>query len=110
MTPIETMPLPEDPTLAAYAAVLNETGHWASILDAQWRLVFVTDEVRLSTGEQFDSAVQRVGEHWFGPPEVSHQPTISGDATESRREHFGDVQRAGRCSAPAREVASRAAG
>ena len=48
MTPIETLPLPEDPTLAAYAAVLNETGHWAAVRDAQWRCVFVTDELRLA--------------------------------------------------------------
>ena len=67
MTPIETMPLPEDPILAAYAAALNETGHWASIFDAQWRFVFETDELRLSTGEQLDSAVQHLGEHRFGP-------------------------------------------
>jgi len=34
MTPIETMALPEDPTLAAYAAALNETGP----VNGQWDL------------------------------------------------------------------------
>jgi len=92
MTPIETMPLPEDPTLAAYAAVLNETGHWAGICDAQWRFVFETDELRLSTGEQLGSAVQRVGEHWFGPSEVSLRKALYfGDAGEGTREHFRRV-------------------
>lgn len=89
MTPIETMPFPDDPTLAAFAAVLNETGHWASIFDAQWRVVFVTDEMRLSVGEQFDSAFRRVGEHRFGPSQVSRIKAMSsGDATESIREDF----------------------
>ena len=74
------MPLPEDPTLAAYAAVLNEKGHWATVFDAQWRVAFVTDELRLSHGEQPDSAVQRLGEHDFGPSELSRRKAIfSGD-------------------------------
>jgi hypothetical protein len=61
MTPVATMPLPEEPTLAAYAAALNATGHWATIFDAQWRFVFVTDELRRSTGETLDAAVRRIG-------------------------------------------------
>jgi class 3 adenylate cyclase len=89
MTPITTLPLPEDPTLAAYSAVLNETGHWATVRDAQWRLVFVTDEARLAEGEQDDSAVQRLGGHVFGPSDVSHLATItSGDWMESLRREF----------------------
>jgi class 3 adenylate cyclase len=89
MTPIETMPLPEDPTLAAYAAALNETGYWATIFDAQWRFVFDTDELRLTTGEQFDSAVRRVGEHDLGPSEFSRAKAMAfGDGTESIRERF----------------------
>ena len=89
MTEIETMPLPEDPTLAAYAAVLNETGHWATVVDAQWRIVFDTDELRLSTGEQFDSAVQRRGNHYFGPSEFSRRTAMfRGDGTEAFREAF----------------------
>ena len=89
MTPIETMPLPEDPTLAAYAAVLNEKGHWATVFDAQWRVAFVTDELRLSHGEQPDSAVQRLGEHDFGPSELSRRKAIfSGDWMESVRRDF----------------------
>ena len=86
MTPIETMALPDDPTLAAYAAVLNETGHWATVFDAQWRVVFVTDELRLSTGEQ---VVQRRGNHYFGPSEVSRRTAMFfGDGTEAARRSF----------------------
>src|SRR5271154_2660257 len=89
MPPIETMPLPGDPALAAYAVVLNETGHWATIFDARWRFVFVTDELRRSTGEQLDSAVRRVGEHWFGPLALSHvRAMVVGDGIESARWDF----------------------
>ena len=89
MTPIETLPFPEDPTLAAYAAVLNETGYWATIYDAQWRIVFETDELRLTAGEQLDHAFPRVGEHTFGPSEVSRRKAMySGDAMETTRRNF----------------------
>jgi len=90
MAPIETLPLPEDPTLAAYAAALNETGHWATVFDAQWRVAFVTDELRLSFGE-VDSAVQRVGEHWFGPAELSRRKAMAfvlGDWMETVQRSF----------------------
>ena len=89
MPPFETLPLPEDSTLAAYAAVLNETGHWASVKDAQWRGVFVTDELRLAEGEQHDSGVLRVGEHPFGPSQVAQMEAIySGDWMEGVRRVF----------------------
>ena len=90
MAPIETLPLPEDPTLAAYAAALNETGHWATVFDAQWRVVFVTDELRRSFGE-VDSAVQRVGEHWFGPAELARRKAMAfvlGDWMETVQRSF----------------------
>ena len=48
MIAFETMPYPEDPTLAAYAMVLNEAGHWAAIYDAQWRVAYCTDEYQRS--------------------------------------------------------------
>ena len=88
MTPFETLPLPDDPTLAAYAAVLNETGHWASICDARWRIVFATDELRLADGEQLD-ATERVGAHRFGPVEVSRRTALfAGDSMDAIRSTF----------------------
>jgi hypothetical protein len=48
MEPLQTLPLPEDPVLAQCASALNDAGHWALVLDASWRVVFATDEVRLS--------------------------------------------------------------
>ena len=89
MPPFETLPLPEDPTLAAYAAVLNETGYWASVRDAQWRFVFWTDELRLANGEQDGSAAEHLGEHVFGTSAVADMEAIySGDWMEGCRRVF----------------------
>ena len=89
MPPFETLPLPEDPTLAAYAALLNETGHWATVRDAQWRFVFWTDELRLAEGEQYGSTAPGLGEHSFGPSEVAEKETLySGDWMETVRRVF----------------------
>jgi class 3 adenylate cyclase len=43
--------MPEHPSLAAWASVQNEAGHCATVLDSQWRYVFVTDELRSVLGE-----------------------------------------------------------
>ncbi len=59
-------PLPEDPLLAEVALALCNTGHWAQIVDHEWRLVYVTDELRrtFGAGELADFAI---GHHLFGP-------------------------------------------
>lgn len=46
----ETCPLPEHPVLAEIARALNDSGSWGSLHDASWRLVYMTDELRLSNG------------------------------------------------------------
>ena len=63
--PVRTLPLPNDPTLAAYATALNEAGHWAVVLDATWRLVFATDEARVSWGDVGVETFVPVGCHYF---------------------------------------------
>jgi class 3 adenylate cyclase len=60
-----SLPLPEDPTLAAWASVLNEAGYWAIVLDAGWRFVFFTDELLLTYGYVGASAAVLVGSHFF---------------------------------------------
>ena len=54
---VEPLPLPEDPTLAACAAALNEGGFWATVHDALGRCVFFTDEQRLSYADAGAGAV-----------------------------------------------------
>ena len=45
---VKSPSLPDQPILAAWASALNETGFWAQIVDANWRYVFVTDELSVS--------------------------------------------------------------
>ena len=61
-----SLPLPDDPVLAAWASALNETGHSAWVLDATWRFVFATDELRLSFPQlnRADTALP-IGLHYF---------------------------------------------
>jgi class 3 adenylate cyclase len=46
----EPCPLPDHPVLAEAAAALNAARTWAIVLDHEWRVVFMSDEIRLSNG------------------------------------------------------------
>jgi class 3 adenylate cyclase len=86
---MDPFPLPDDPTLATFATVLNELGHSSNVLDARWRLVFVTDELRLTIGDHGGSMIARLGEHWFGPNEVAvRKAFFFDDWLEQIRENF----------------------
>jgi len=65
LEPLKTLPLPEDQVLASAAHALNSAGHWAYVLDPSWRLVFATDELRLSFGDTGASTSVPIGCHWF---------------------------------------------
>src|SRR4029077_11718212 len=65
-----SLPLPEDPTLAAMAAALRDAGHWADVVDRDWRLVYSTDDNRRIVGGLTDLAPVALGEHYFGPEAV----------------------------------------
>src|SRR3954471_14120786 len=67
----ETCPLPDDPVLAAVALALNDAGHWAEILDRDWRGVYLTDDGRRIYGGQGELARYPVGAHFFGPERVA---------------------------------------
>jgi class 3 adenylate cyclase len=61
----ESLPLPADPSLAVWAASLNDGGHWAQIYDKAWRLVFVTNETRLLAGDTGAVSIFYLGFHRF---------------------------------------------
>jgi class 3 adenylate cyclase len=63
----QSYPLPEDAALADVATALQEAGHWAWIVDAEWRLVFVTDALRSTFGAHVAYASFPIGCHLFGP-------------------------------------------
>jgi len=63
----EPCPTPDDPALAEVAAALRDTGHWGFVVDRDWRLAYMTDELRLSFGAHVGLVPILLGEHFFGP-------------------------------------------
>jgi class 3 adenylate cyclase len=86
----ESYPLPEDPALAEVARALRDTGHWGFVVDDRWRLVYVTDEVRLSFGGYQGLAAFAIGEHYWGPEATSASETwrLGVNTTELQRRLF----------------------
>ena len=68
-----TCPLPGDPALAETAVALNEARAWALIVDRDWRLVYMTDDFRLSAGSPLDMVVVPLGQHFFGPEMIESE-------------------------------------
>lgn len=66
----EPLPLPADPALAAMAVALRDAGHWADIVDRDWRLVYGSDDMRRVVGGLTALAPVALGEHYFGPAAV----------------------------------------
>jgi class 3 adenylate cyclase len=58
--------LPEDPALAEVAVALRDNGHWASIVDRDWRCAYMTDDLRLTFGASLELAPYALGAHYFG--------------------------------------------
>ena len=88
-----SLPLPEDPALAAMAVALRDAGHWADVVDRDWRLVYSTDDHRRICGGLTDLAAVALGEHYFGAEQVSLRlEWRSGPNTVDQvRELFGEL-------------------
>jgi len=67
----ETCPLPNDPVLAEMAAAMRDTGNWAEIVDRDWRLVYMTDDLRLASGGMLEFVPVPLGAHYFGAEAMS---------------------------------------
>jgi class 3 adenylate cyclase len=67
MSDQQTCPLPDDPALASMAVALRDAGHWAEIVDRDWRWVYVTDDLRLSYGGLLELVPVPLGAYYFGP-------------------------------------------
>lgn len=63
----ESYPLPEHPALADAARAIRDAGHWGWVVDDRWRLVYASDELRLSFGALVEYAPFPIGAHLFGP-------------------------------------------
>ncbi len=92
MESLTTLPLPEDPVLGQWASTLNDAGYWAWVFDASWRVVFATDELRLSLADT--ESLIPVGHHWFSLEMTRYRATNFGGASalpEGRRDYFRHV-------------------
>src|SRR5262245_5287531 len=74
----QSLPLPDDPTLAAWASAMNESGYWAYVLDATWRIVFVTDDVLLSFPSAEARTAMPVGHHYFSATAAQFRELMLG--------------------------------
>jgi class 3 adenylate cyclase len=87
---LRSLPLPDDPNLAAYASALNDAGHWAEIY-ASSRLVFATDELRLSLGDTGAVTVLPIGFHFCSAEATRFRVSVNRGRfvlPEFRRAHF----------------------
>lgn len=86
-------PMPEDPMLADVAASLRHAGGWGFLVDADWRLVYFADELRLSFGASMEMVPILLGVHLFGPENVglSIEYRFGPNRPEAWCEHFTGV-------------------
>jgi class 3 adenylate cyclase len=63
----ETCPLPEHPVLAEVARALNRAGAWGHIYDHEYRLVYMTEDIRRTNGGLVEMATVPLGAYCFGP-------------------------------------------
>jgi class 3 adenylate cyclase len=84
----EPCPLPDDPVLAEVAASLRDCREWGWLVDADWRLVYVTDEQRRSLALGAEMVELHLGEHIFGPELMR---ASAGWMTGGSWAHFFDV-------------------
>ena len=96
MEPLETLPLPDDPTLASWASALNDAGHWAYLFDVSWRHAFLTDELRLDFGDTGALSAAPIGSHFLSANATRFRARVLGGRfkdREGRRAYFSHVGR-----------------
>jgi class 3 adenylate cyclase len=88
-------PLPDDPDLAAVAAALETAQLTAQVWDDRWRLVYSTDDFRLSTGGGIERIEPPAGEHFFSTAVLESNTSARGGVMEesfvSWARHWGPV-------------------
>lgn len=102
----------DDPILALLAQASNETGSWVYIYDAEHRVIFASDEVKLTYGPRATAAMP-LGKYRYGPEWVQFYEEFAGAPADVVRQLFlkeapyvlfdlnGDKARLARLTAPA---------
>jgi len=62
----EAHPLPDHPLLAQAASALRDTRQWGWVVDADWNVLYVTDDQRMSLGAGIPLELP-IGGHMLGP-------------------------------------------
>jgi class 3 adenylate cyclase len=91
---LKSLPLPDDPNLARWASALNDAGQWASLYDSEWRLVWATDESRLTYGDTGAGTVLPMGFHLFGAETTRFRVSVNRGGfalPEVRRARFLEI-------------------
>jgi class 3 adenylate cyclase len=63
--------------LAEIASSLRDAGHWAEIVDPDWRIVYTTDELRVAKGFMVEPALLTLGMHMFGEECITAEEQVS---------------------------------
>ena len=91
---LKSLPLPDDPNLARWASALNDTGQWAQLYDSGWRLVWATDESRLTYGEKGAGTVLPIGFHLYSAEATRFRVSVNRGGfvlPEVRRARFLEI-------------------
>jgi class 3 adenylate cyclase len=73
---------------------VNEARYWLHVLDAEWRFVFSTDELRVSFGDTGTATVVPIGSHFWSPEGTRFLATAVGGTwadRDHRRAGFSDL-------------------
>jgi class 3 adenylate cyclase len=91
---LESLPLPDHPLLATWASALNDAGFWATLMDAEWRIVFVTDELRLTHRDMGAAARPPIGAHFLSQEWREFNETVlASPSSEDLRASFLNTAR-----------------
>jgi class 3 adenylate cyclase len=63
----EPYPIPDDPLLAEAAIAMRDADDWGLVVDADWRLMYMADQNRLTDAADGHLAATTVGEFLFDP-------------------------------------------
>jgi class 3 adenylate cyclase len=79
--------------LAEIASSLRDAGHWAEIVDPDWRVVYTTDEMRWAKGNMVEHAPLTLGMHMFGEECITAEgrSPIGGTVVDVYRELLASI-------------------
>jgi class 3 adenylate cyclase len=79
--------------LAEIASSLRDAGHWAAIVDPDWRVVYITDELRLAQGFMVEPAPLTLGMHMFGEEWLAaqEQSPVGGKVVDVHRQLLASI-------------------